>query len=128
VGISCPAFSYIAGNACVPFPAFSDATLFVEGDATISADAGIDDSAPADDVPPEASPPADADAGTFDLVCDAGVPIPECVEYFMLFSACTGRDFLAGACQSAGETDASVRAASQQLCIANIQRIQQACR
>jgi hypothetical protein len=127
-GVSCPALSYIAGDACVAFPPFSDATLFLEQDVTVAADAGVDDSAPAGDAPQDAAPPADADAGTFDLVCDAGVPIPECVEYYELLGACTGGDYLETACQTAADTDASERASITQLCTVNVQRIQQACR
>jgi hypothetical protein len=124
--VSCPALSYIAGDACHPFPPFSDATLVREQDATIAVDAGVDDSATAADVAPEAAP-ADAEAGTFDLVCDAGVPIPECVTYYVMLAACTGQDLLAQACVTAADTDASDRASIAQLCTINIQRLQQAC-
>ncbi len=124
--VSCPAFSYIAGDACVPFPPFSDATLSLEQDVTAS-DVPVDDSAPAEDAPQDAASPLDAEAATYDLVCDAGVPIPECVEYYVMLEACTGRDLLSSACESAAETDASDRASSAQLCIVNIQRLQQAC-
>jgi hypothetical protein len=124
--VSCPELSYIAGDACDPFPPFSDATLVREEDATVAADAGIDDSAPAADVAPEVAP-ADAEGGTFDLVCDAGVPIPECVTYYVMLEACTGQDLLAQACVTAADTDASDRASIAQLCTINIQRLQQAC-
>jgi hypothetical protein len=126
-GVSCPAYFYIAGDACVPWPAFSDAALVLERDATLATDAGVGDSATALDGPQDAAPRADAEAGTFDLVCEAGEPVPECVEYFELLSACTGSDYAAAACQTATDTDASDRASIAQLCIINIQRIQQAC-
>jgi hypothetical protein len=43
--------------------------------------------------------PDDLPDGLPTVVCDAGQPVAECVEYFAFLSACAGEDFLGDACQ-----------------------------
>jgi hypothetical protein len=71
--------------------------------------------------------PADV---TPDLWCDGGPAVTECVRYCALLSSCLHNDADAvGACQDSliAKADADI-SMIQQLCVANLQRLQTACR
>lgn len=69
----------------------------------------------------------EADAGVV-VTCDSGTPVPVCVQYYAVLSACLGMDLTSEACQAS--LIPSSQAELQQieyLCSVNLQRIQQAC-
>ena len=74
--------------------AAADATLDSQGGPD-GFDAQFDDSA----TDAGAADSGDLPDGLPTVVCDAGEPVAQCVEYFALLSTCTGEDFLDGACQ-----------------------------
>jgi hypothetical protein len=91
---------------------------------TLDGQGGLDSSAPdagADDS-------SDLPDGLPTVVCDAGEPVAQCVEYFALLSTCTGEDFLDGACQPGLiPTGAESLQQIELFCEGNLQRLQQAC-
>ncbi len=67
--------------------------------------------------------------GVGTVLCEAGLPVTECVQYFTLLSQCTMSDQVRGACQPSAipktpEELMRIRA----LCAINLQRLQEACR
>jgi hypothetical protein len=72
--------------------------------------------------------PTDLPDGLPTVVCDAGQPVAECVQYFALLSACSGEDYLSEACQpSFIPTSPASLQQIEQVCTTNLQRLQQAC-
>jgi hypothetical protein len=69
IGLSCPAFSYIRGDACVPLPPFSDATVPSNTDDASLLDA--EEAESTDAAPPETAPPESLPACTYDGVAPA---------------------------------------------------------
>ena len=61
-----------------------------------------------------------------DVVCDAGVPIPICVEYAVLASRCFGEDLMYLACEAIPSASVSLQYL-EELCADNLQRLEQAC-